>query len=328
MKSATTRTYRTYRCGVALAAFLFSLGLLAPRTASAQAYSGSSFDQVWDQVASDPYADLPHAKVTLASFYGFLVDHLLAASRRTLADHRDLLPYFQKLLHPNGICFAGEWVITEANPYSGYFRPGSHALIVARASTALSETERGQYRAFGFAGKLFPTLDPSRVVKTANFFTIENLGGTLRDYFLDAQNTNDIINIAPTPVVAANAGVAAAVAADFNLADPQLDPTLVAFRQLYPIAELGEPDASTVRSPTWMMITGADDVPRVLADDFRDELRVANYPGGLRFDILVADQGTRLGPKAWTRIGYIQLDEDALTASCDHRLHFSHPKIK
>jgi hypothetical protein len=301
---------------------------IAERPAHAQAYVGSSFDQVWGQVASDPYADLPHAQVTLASFYGFLVDHLLAASRRTLADHRDLLPYFQKLLHPNGICFAGEWVITEANPYSGYFRPGSRGLIVVRASTALSETERGQYRAFGFAGKIFPTLDPGQVVKTANFFTIENLGGTLRDYFLDAENTNDIINIAPTPVVVANAGVAAAVTTDFNLADPHFDPTLVALRQLYPISELGERDPGAVRSPTWMMITGSADVPRVLADDFRDELRVANYPGGLRFDILVSDQGTRVGPKVWTRIGYIALDEDALSESCDHRLHFTHPRFK
>jgi hypothetical protein len=307
---------------------LLSLAALAPRPAHAQAYVGSSFDQVWDQVASDPYAELPHAKVTLASFYGFLVDHLLAASRRTLADHRDLLPYFQKLLHPNGICFAGEWQITEANPYTGYFRPGSRGLIVVRASTALTETERGQYRAFGFAGKIFPTLDPDRVVKTANFFTIENLGGTLRDYFLDAENTNDIINVAPTPVVVANAGVAAAVTADFNLADPHFDPTLVALRQLYPIAELGERDPSAARAPTWMMITGSADVPRYLADDFRDELRVANYPGGLRFDILVSDQGTRVGPKVWTRIGTITLAEDALSASCDHRLHFTHPRMR
>ena len=306
---------------------LLALSLAAP-DARAQAYEGSSFDQVWDQVASDPYPALPHYTVTLGSFYGFLVDHLLAASRRTLADHRDLLPYFQKLLHPNGICLAGEWVITEDNPYSGYFRRGSRGLIVARASTALTETERGDLRAFGFAGKIFPTLDPARVVKTANFFTIENLGGTRRDYFLDAENTNDILGVAATINVARYSGVGAAVITDFNLADPQLDPTLIAVRQLYPISELGETDPDAVRTPTWMMITGAPEVPRVLADDFRDELRLANYPGGLRFDIYVSDVGTRSGPKAWQRIGHIQVSADAVSASCDHRLHFSHPRFK
>ncbi len=319
------------RLAAAAAAFLFTLALslaASTRAAHAQAYQGSSFDEVWQQVASDPYADLPHDTVTLASFYGFLVDHLLAASRRTLADHRDLLPYFRKLVHPNGICFAGEWVITEPNPYSGYFRAGSRGLIVARASTALSETRRGQYRAFGFAGKIFPTLDPGQVVQTANFFTIENLGGTLRDYFLDAESTNDILGVNATPAVVQYSGVGGAVIADFNLADPQLDPTLVAVRQLYPISEIGEADASAVRTPQWLMITGAPEVPRVLADDFRDELRLANYPGGLRFDILVSDQGTRVGPKVWTRIGYIEVDEDAVSQSCDHRLHFSHPRFK
>ena len=314
----------------ATAAFLITCSSLAATAhqAHAQAYQGSSFDQVWDQVVSDPYPELPHDTVTTASFFGFFVDHLLEASKRTLADHRDLLPYFRKLLHPNGICLAGEWVITEANPYSGYFRPGSRGLIVVRASTALSNTERGQYRAFGFAGKIFPTLDPAQVVQTANFFTIENLGGTLRDYFLDAENTNDIIQVATTPTLVANAAVAAAVTTDFGKADPQPDSSLIAIRQLYPISELGASDPAAVRTPTWLMITGAPEVPRTLATDFRDELRVANYPGGLRFDISVSDQGTRQGPKVWTRIGYIQVDDDAVSASCDHRLHFSHPKFK
>jgi hypothetical protein len=319
-----------HRSTVAAATLLFICATTAAweRSAHAQAYQGSSFDQVWDQVESDPYGSLPHDKVTVTSFYGFLVDHLLAASKRTLVDHSDLLPYFQKLLHPNGICLAGDWVITEANPYSGYFRQGSHGLIIVRASTALSNTERGQYRAFGFAGKIFPTLDADAVVKTANFFTIENLGGTLRDFFLDAENTNDIIQVNKTTTLLANAAVAAAVTNAFGKADPQADSSLIAIRQLYPISELGESDPNQVHTPMWMMITGSPEVPRVLATDFRDELRVANYPGGLRFDILVSDQGSRTGPKIWTRIGYIELSDDAVSASCDHRLHFMHPKFK
>jgi hypothetical protein len=319
------------RVAVLSAAILASLtGSVSPGSAapSVPAYTGSSFETVWSQVASDPYVDLPEVEVTLGSFYGFLVDHLLVASKRTLADKRDLLPYFDKVLHPNGICFAGEWVITEANPYSGYFKAGSRGLIVARVSAALSETKHGQLRAWGFAGKIFPTEDPGQVVKTANFFTIENLGGTLHD-FLDAENTNDILAVAPTPNLVKYGAVAGAVTADFNLADPQLDPTLIAHRQLYPISELGETNAAAVKTPRWMMITGAPETPRVQADDFRDELRVANFlPGTLRFDIFVSDVGTRLGPRVWTKIGYIELDEDAVSESCDHRLHFTHPKYK
>src|SRR5262249_51413507 len=151
------------------------------------------------QVASDPYATLPHQAVTLESMFGFLDDKILDASKRTLSDRSDLLPRFRKLVHPNGICFAGVWTITEETPYTGYFRKGSQGLFVGRASTALTATEQGSFRAFGFAGKIFPTMDPDAVTPTANFFTIEDLGGTLRDHYLDAHNTNDILFISLTP---------------------------------------------------------------------------------------------------------------------------------
>jgi hypothetical protein len=74
-----------------------------------------------------------------------------------------------------------------------------------------------------------------------------------------------------------------------------------------------------------MAIVGSADVSRVDADDFRDELRLANYPDGLRFDVWVADRGTRDGAKDWHRIGVIEITDDAVSASCDHRLHFAHP---
>jgi hypothetical protein len=300
--------------------------LLAPRAAEAQTtYTGSSFNQVWSEVASDRYASLPHYEVTTASFFGFLQDKLLDASRRTLSDHSDLLPRFRKLLHPNGICLAGTWHITEATPYTGLFRQGTQALMIARASTALTPTRRDEYRAFGFAGKLFPTTDPDQVVPTANFVTIENLGGTLRDHYLDALNTNDIINIATTPELFLNSVVGGAVAAAFLTADKTLDTSQITLRQLYPIAQAGEADPTQAVSPFWLKITGSLDVPRYDADDFRDELHVANYPGGLRFDIWVANVGSRTGDKSWQKIGYIDFTDDAASDSCDHRLHFHHP---
>lgn len=42
-------------------------------------------------------------------------------------------------------------------------------------------------RSFGFAGKLFPTLDPNELLKvhTANFFLIDDLGGTTANHYTD-----------------------------------------------------------------------------------------------------------------------------------------------
>ncbi len=81
-------------------------------------------------------------------------------------------------------------------------------------------------------------------------------------------------------------------------------------------------------APPWLKITGSPDVARADALDFRDELNIQNYPNGLRFDIWIADQGTRLGPKNWFKVGYIEVRDSALTESCDHRLHFHHPPFR
>jgi hypothetical protein len=291
-------------------------------------YAGSSFSQVWSQVASDPYTQLPRDRVTLGSFFGFLRNHLYEASRRTLTTRDDLLPWFRKLVHPTGICLAGTWNITADTPWSGHFKKGTRALFIARASDAFGNTERGHYRAFGFAGKIFPTLDPNAVVETANIFTIEDLGGTLRDHFLDAQNENDILKISITPQAVWSTGIGAAALKAFAAADRTIDPTQPTIRQLYPIAELGEPEPDEAREPRWILITGDAGVPRVDKVDLREELRVANYPRGLRFVIYAADVGVRDGAKAYVPIGHIQITADATSDSCDHRLHFPHPPYR
>jgi len=285
-------------------------------------YQGSSFASVWQQVASDPYQTLPEEEVTVDNFYSAMANHLLIASKRTLSDRSDLLPWFRKLIHPNGICLAGTWTITEETPYTGYFRKGSKGLIILRASTGMSEIRRDEYRTFGIAGKLFPTLNPDEVVETANFTLTEDLGGRRRDHFLDSLSTNDILRISPTG--ANHLGKLIALAHEFTTAENTLSVPQTLFRQVYSIGEAGETDPSLARSPKWLLITGAPDVKRVLADDFRDELRLARYPGGLRFQISTADEGTRLGSKAWKAIGTIDITADAVSDSCDHRLHFAH----
>ena len=302
--------------------------------ASAQAqsnddYQGSRFEDVWQQVTSDPYFDLPQYEVTFKSFFDRFQNVLLENSKRTLNDDSDVLPYFDKLVHPNGICLKGRWVITEDNPYSGYFAAGSEALIIARASTALTNTKRNSNRAFGLAGKLYPTNDPlhEQPLKTANFFTIEDLGGSRRDFFLDAKNTNDIIKVSPSLTAFLNGLVGAAVAVAFPVADESNLQTAL-LRELYPIAELGLGSGEASNAPIWMRITGSKDMPRILADDFRDELNIANYPDNLVFDIEVASKGSRFGKKQWQTIGYISFDDSIVSESCDHRLHFAHPKSR
>jgi len=131
-----------------------------------------------------------------------------------------------------------------------------------------------------------------------------------------------IVKISPNGVN--HIGKLIALAHEFTTAEHTLSVPQSLFRQVYSVGEAGEADPSLARSPKWLLITGAPDVKRVLADDFRDELRVSRYRGGLRFQIATADEGTRLGSKAWRAIGTIEITADVASDSCDHRLHFAH----
>jgi hypothetical protein len=303
---------------------LFTLPLAAQ-----EPYQGSRFADVWGQVNSDPYAALPQYEVKVSKFFAGLKDLMLESSKRTLSDQSDVLPYFEKLVHPNGICLKGTWNITEPSPYSGAFRQGTKNMIIVRASTALTNTKSDQNRAFGIAGKIFPTADEfhGEPVETANFFTIENLGGTRKKYFMDSVNTNDIIQINPSFTAFMKSLEGLVVARDFPLAEgSNLQTALI--RELYPISELGLQDGEAAVTPIWMKIEAADGMPRIDAEDFRDELNIANYPEGLRFSISVASQGKRFGDKVWQKIGFIDVEESVVSESCDHRLHFAHPRAR
>ena len=109
---------------------------------------------------------------------------------RNLADKRDLLPYYDKLIHSNGICHTGVWEITEDNPYSGYFSKGSKGLVLTRASVAGLFIQANASRAFGFGGKLFPTMDPDEKVYPANFVTVSHLSGIRTKHIVDIESTN------------------------------------------------------------------------------------------------------------------------------------------
>lgn len=300
----------------------------------AVAYEGSSFAAVWAQISTDPYVELPQQDISFGSLVHYLESKIREAADRTLSDRSDLLPTFQKLAHPNGVCLKGRWHITDNNPYSGYFKQGSEALMIARASVAMSETTVGHDRAFGFAGKLFPTNNQDEVVETANFFTVDDLGGTKAAHYTDVALTNS----PPTSItseVIHHVFYGIKLAVTFGQADQHSGE-----RQLYEIAEAGIAAGEQAMTPRWIKINASAGQTKDAAD-FRDELNIANRAAPLVFEISVADpryfaNGTPRNAEAreatdqrdWARIGTITFEQSIASDSCDHRLHFHHPRWK
>ncbi len=277
-----------------------------------------SFQDVWSEVTSDPLTTLPQNTVTFGKLFTFTKNIILSDAKRTLRDRRDIIEPFDKLAHPNGVCLKGIWEIHKANPYSGYFQQHNKALIIARASTALSKTKRGDIRAFGFAGKLFPTTNTTKRNQehTANFFVVDDLGGTDALHYSDVEMTNEP-SVTTTSEVLKNILYALKIAKAFASADDHSG-----IRQLYEISELGEKDKSNVITPKWIKIS-ARQGQSVDAQDFRDEF-VLDKGKKIIFDIAVASK-ERDNKKEWYTIGTITFDASVISNTCDHRLHFHHP---
>ena len=278
------------------------------------------FQAVWDEVTSDPETTLPQERVTFAKLFDGFHDLISDNAERTLNEHADIIEHFDKLAHPNGVCMKGLWQIDTPTPYGGYFRLGSEALIIARASTALSETKRGETRAFGMAGKLFGTTDPQELqdANSANFFVIDDLSGTDAEYYTDVALTNE-------PDVSFNSSLftaflyGAKVASAFSNADKNSG-----IRQLYEISYLGEENQSDIITPKWMKIEAQDNQTKIGVDDFRDEFTL-DKDEVLIFTISVASEKVDT-LRQWEQIGTITFDTSVVSNTCDHRLHFHHPK--
>jgi hypothetical protein len=288
---------------------------------SAPTFANSSFNEVRNivfginptstitnvQVEMKTYEQnrLPHYEVTSTKFIVGGVNNLLDRATRTLKDTDDYYPRLEKLVHPNGACFTGVWSITEANPYSGFFKSGSKGLFIGRASTALSETERGDPRGFAFAGKIFPTMDKNALVKTANFFLVDVLMGTQRNRYLDVKMTNN-----PSLGFRASLiGMALKIMKAFSAADSN-----PIYRPVYPISEMGLAVGEKVMTPKFMMLETDKSVARNDDTDFRDEVSIRkNHPNGIKFNILVNDTSKDQKASEWRRIGNILM---AVTEDC------------
>jgi len=282
-------------------------------------YKKHSFQDVWSELISDPLKTLPQNSVTFGKLFTFSKNIILSDAKRTLIEKRDIIEPFDKLAHPNGVCLQGLWEINKENPYSGYFKNSSKALIIARASSALSKTKRGEIRAFGMAGKLFPTTNKQTINQehTANFFVIDDLGGTDALHYTDVELTNEP-DITTTSEVIKNLLYALKVAKAFGDADE--NPNM---RQVYEISELGEENKTDIITPKWMKIS-AQTGQTIDADDFREEF-ILEKRKQIVFDIAVASQ-IKNKKKEWKTIGIITFNKSIISNTCDHRLHFHHPK--
>ncbi|HSE17328.1 MAG TPA: hypothetical protein VLB46_09755 [Pyrinomonadaceae bacterium] len=321
-----------------------------------RAYNGSRFAEVRDAIFANPYQQvwgrdgsepLPTYKVTLSSVLHGVLSFgkrylFQQAVARTVDSHADLRwgangKGFRRLLHPNGVCLTGHWTITEETEYSGYFRKGSEALVIGRYSTCCTQTLRGHTRSLALAGKLYPTTDTNhtQLLRTASFFTQEDIGGERTDYINDAELRN-----APDVHGARRAGGTPILLIE-GLVFQHVDKE-PAHRQLYQIAELGKPDSEPTRSPKFMRLLVATDQPKIEGDalDFRDEVMGQIFDRGdatpkrtLRFDIEVTDEGSMHGPGFllkvrfgnWRRIGRLTFDNAVTSYNGDFVLHFNHP---
>ncbi len=319
-------------------------------------YCGSRFSAVQAALFANPYQKVwgaageppwPTYQVTLASVLRGILPFgrpylFRQATARTVDSGADLRwgadgKGFRRLLHPNSVCLTGRWEITEESAYSGYFRKGSQALLVARYSTCCSETRRGYTRSLSLVGKLFPTTDPNHPepLSTANFFTQQDFGGERTEYFNDAE-----LRSAPdTRAWRRGVGVPVLLLSGLVFLRVDRQPTI---RQLYPIAELGKAPNEPTRAPAFMRLVVAPEQPRTggSALDFRDEILAQIYDRGdptpkrtLTFHLEVTDEGTTRGLPVferrtfsnWRRLGKLVFDRAVASYNGDFVLHFNHP---
>lgn len=263
--------------------------------------------------------ELPHYPVP--SFFEFVwkgaKKSLERDAKRTINDDANYYDYLPKMLHPNGICIAGTWEITEPSNYSGQFKTGAKSLFIGRISATAENVERGNDRGFGFAGTIFPTLDENEKVKVANFFTVDVALGANTDRYLETRTTNQPeTGLALTRIARGLQIVGALESAD---EDP-------GFRPITQIAKLGETNA--VNSPKWMRISAARETIKNDQKDFRNEvIQAFRDNNGLEFDVDISvSTKERNQNDGWSHAGKIQISKVVVGYGCDRRLHFPHPK--
>jgi hypothetical protein len=318
------------------------------------AYLGSRYSEIRTALFANPYQPvwngpgyLPTYTVTLPRLVHGLLrlgqGYLFQRATERIIDSRADLRWgldgrgYRRLLHPNGICLLGMWEVSQSTGYSGYFREGSRALVIARYSTCCTETRRGHARSLALAAKLYPATDPDHPesLVPASLITQQDIGGDHSVFINDVE----LLNAPNTTSWRRGVGVPGLVVtgAVFNVVDRE--PTI---RQLYEIAELGKPPDEPTRTPEFVRLLVAAEQPRIEGYelDFRDEIMQQIYDAGnatprrrLVFDIEVTDDGQTHGTAAlqwrtfrgWRRIGKLSFGSAVVSYNGDFVLHYHHP---
>lgn len=319
--------------------------------------SGSTFEEVRTAIFANPYHDkwslagrkpLPMRPVTFrnvavglfSSVRRFL---LRDASQRTLVSRSDLRwgadgKGFRRMLHPNGICLVGKWIIDAAPPgveYTGCFKPGTEVDVIARYSVCCGETRRGNTRSQSMVGKLFLGPGPEgKHTPAANFITQEDFGGA----YSRSVNEVELRNAPDVSLWRKGKDLPSFLITALALSKADRKPIV---RQLYEIAELGKPEGVRTNCPELMQLKVASAQPTVGGDDvdFRDEIMEQIYGDGtpekkrtLTFNIAVSDTGAVTGfPRKtlkgaeWHPIGRMVFTEAVASYNGDCVIHFRHP---
>ena len=310
----------------------FYIVMMSSPAMQAVAETPSKFSIVKQVVFSDPYQALPHYPVD-KSLFGSKKgpgNHLLKAARRTLELDDDLydFPRGQKLLQANGICFSGSWQINPGSPFTGLYQPSTRVPVIARVSVSLEGTRQKDKRAMGMAIKLFPPQDDDLSYRSYNIFLMHNMAGVRTRYVLDLDMDNEP-TLGGLPGLS-KLGTALRLLKDLETADREQSGGLAnaRFRPVSHLAAHAVP--GSVVAPKWLRISVEKDTPRVSMDDFRDELRLGNYPGHKLvwlIEAAKADDRGKAGAK-WQEIGQLEFTDSVTSSACDRRLHFKHPALK
>lgn len=310
------------------ATMLSSNAVLSEETKVDSRQSKLRYQAIKDAIFTKSYDKLPYYKVTKALFKNkdkHSESHLTKDARRTLADPRDLLgnDRGQKLLQANGICFSGQWLIDQGSEFSGLYTSGTQVPVIVRASVSFSGTKQNERRAFGLAVKLLP--DDLGLSPSLNLFTLHSVGGVKTKHLLDLSVDNE----PPLGRIPRFQDITTALKLKSVLlkADKEagsVKPS-VTFRTVAPLAAYKE--ETQINSPRWIRFSAANEA-RADKQDFRDELRVENYPNGqLVYNIEAGSHHKLKKSKAqWQTIGQLILSESVTSKACDTQLHFAHPK--
>jgi len=289
--------------------------------------NNTRYEALKDAIFAKPYESLPYYKVTKALF-GKASKHaksyLTSDAERTLSSTTDLLgpERGQKLLQANGICFAGEWLIDQTSEFSGLYQFGSRVRVIARASASFSGTRQHERRALGLAVKLLP--DDLENSPSLNIFTLHTVGGVKTKYLFDLTLDNE----PPLGRIPRFRDISTALKLRSTLlkADKEAGSKKpsVTFRTVAPLASYNEMNPE---APRWIRFSPASST-RVDRKDFRDELRVENYPNKeLVYYIEVGNEATfKKSNATWQRIGKLVFTDSITSKACDTQLHFAHPK--